>query len=267
MKWGSICCTLLFGVLLLSGCGESETAKEIRGVRKAGNLERSYDIAVASLCASSDQMDVWCEYVYTILELARRNDDEQDPFKYLAQSALMCAALNKYEGALSEKWKAAATMTRGLVVGRSQKILTRISKQSSRSDAYSEPETESDLSGSFFDDPQESAQYRNEMRALKNSSGLVDPAVARTTVWQAGCFYEMLNLLLTADSTVSKTSMKSIDEKLRAWPDYSDLDPSFITDVREARTDLMSVCSTLVADLEELDYFSAEHVFNMELRP
>jgi hypothetical protein len=269
MKWGSSCYVLVFSALLFVGCGESETAQEIRKERKAGNLERAYDIAVASLSASSDQMDVWCEFVYTNLELARRSDPDQDPFKYLAQSALMCVALDKFRGGLPEKWKAAAKMTRGLVVTQSRKVLDRIDTSHKGNEAFQEPELESNISNSFIESQRERMKREYEMRFLKNNTNtLVDPVFARTTVWQEGCYYEILNLLPMADSTTSKIAMRIIDEQLDAWPTFSELDPSFITDVREeARIDLMGVYSTLFADLKDSDHFSAEHVLNMELHP
>jgi hypothetical protein len=269
MKWGSICCLLLFSALLLFGCGESETAKEIRKVRKAGDLQYSYDIAVVSLAASSDQMDVWREYIYTVLELSRNADDEHDAFKYLAQSALMCAALNKYEGELSDKWEAAATLTRGQIVGQSRKVLGHIVKSRDRYEDDTEPIIESNVHNEFIDTLLDRARDNYEMNSLKRqSSGLVDPALARSVVWHAGCYYEMLNLLAPADSATTKLSMKIVDEQLNAWPTFSELDPSFITDIREeARKDLMSVYNSLVSDLEEYDYFTAEHVLKMELRP
>ncbi|MBU0692725.1 hypothetical protein KKH18_13055 [bacterium] len=269
MKWGYLFLSLMLSVALLAGCGESETVKEIRKARKAGNPARALEIAQTSLNADPDQMAVWCQLAHANLDYVRLTRDLDDPFIFVLQSALMCATLEEYEGELPRDWEALKSIARGQVIAKARGILDRID------DSHREAQLlfQKKLDEGFFDQyPQEVRSrmiddYQKNMLKI-SSQPMVDPQAAREIVWKAGCYSELLKLLTAEEREDVRITQDYIDVTLREWPSYSELDPSFITDIRaEAVSAVTRVYQSLLNDLEQSDHFTVQNVLKMDILP
>jgi hypothetical protein len=269
MKRGQLILPMLTCMLLLAGCGDSGTVEEMIKARKEGDAARARDIALASLSESSDRMDVWCQLTHTNLDAVRYASFAEDPFPIVAQSSLMCAALEKYKGKLSENWQAAKVIARGQIIAKARETLDRID------DSHREAQEVFDvkLSEGYFDKFPKEQRDRMiddyQINLMKTTpQPLVDPKVAREIVWKAGCYAELLTLLDEGEREDVKITKEFIDKTLSEWPTYSELDPSFITDVRaEAAAELTRAYDSILNDLEQSGHFSVENVLHMDILP
>lgn len=269
MRWGSLLLSLLFSGMLLTGCGESETVKEIRTARKAGDPVRALDLAKASLYTDPDQMDVWCQLAYANLDVVRLTEAADDPFIYVIQSAMMCAALNEYGGKLPKDWQALQAVLRGQLIAKTRSTLNQIDDSHREAQELLDKRLEEGYFDRFPRDVREQMieDYKKEVMKI-SSQPLVDPRIGRAIVWETSCYAELLTMLSDADREDVKVTLDFIDRTLGEWPTYSELDPSFITDVRaEAVKTTAQVYQTLLNDLKQSDHFTVQNVLKMDILP
>jgi hypothetical protein len=256
--------------LLLSACGDSDEVKQLRALRRSGDVQKAFDLAVVHLGYGSHRMDIWRELVYTDLEIARLERSSGDPLPNLVRAAVASAAMRAFKKEPGELWKSAVPLAASQMIAQSQRMIGQIDDSRKHLINMHDRDAEEDRRyENLSEDERLSALKDYERYYLRSGTpSLVDPALAHQIVYTSACYYELLKLLRTPDDHNIAEALRFIDDSLNDWPNYSELDLSYIEDVRaEARADIEILYQAALDDLRAHRHFTLEHLLHPELRP
>ena len=97
---------------------------------------------------------------------------------------------------------------------------------------------------------------------------IVDRAAARAVVWKSQVYAFLLRQLLGADDDVAGATLKDVERQLSGWPEFSELDPSFIDDIRaDADAAIREIYEQVTRDLQITGRFNVERITEMDILP
>jgi hypothetical protein len=261
---------LLLCTLFCISCGPGKEAKTARALRNAGKYDEAHDYILTELKRNPDNMDLWREFVSVDAELARKVHRDQDPFSYIVKSCMICAAVFEQNPTPGSLWKAASTqaVNRAIAAVNSQLDIIRNCKAK-----YNASEREKKRIQNQFDELPEDIANRIQITmsddsSAQNSEPLISAAEARSVVWKTRFYARLLQKLLGESDPVAGPTLQQIAGEVPTWPNFSDLDPSFITDIQtEADSAFQDAYSGVIFDLKNYGYFSVERITDMDILP
>jgi hypothetical protein len=249
VRWamGWIPAIILLAVALTS-CGPNAVVREVHDLRVAGYLDSARTIALRGLDENANQMDLWLEFAYTDLDLARNLGDGRDSEsrELILQAALTCGAMYQHEKREPPKvWRDAGRLISSEIGRQLTKTTAAISAQSQTAD-YIKQLSASQVPGAPSPEPVERGlkmldKYRGEARRWINQGTILQ---------------RLMENLPEANPGITSLLTGQLESAQTEWQRSLDLDPAFMNAVREdARITVNKALGRANEDLEDVGYF------------
>jgi hypothetical protein len=219
---------ILLSLPFLSGCGEHEDAKEIARLRKNGEVKAARQLAIQSLSESDKYPEIWRELAFADLKMVSIAETDAQAYQYLTEASILVAAMIEKQK-LDHLWEGIAS----------------IAAQALRLDVN---------------------EAIQEIKTTRKTQW-VDPEAAKPLIRRCQFNRELLSRIRTKDTDNSLT-IATLDERLKEWSVYTDVNGKFMEDTRKKASDEFTVCYSAVCEnFTEHGHFDYVSVAQQRLKP
>jgi hypothetical protein len=261
---------IILAITLLTGCGPSEEIKTIRRLRKDTRFAEARDLVLQELERDPRRMNFWREFAAVTSELAREVRHREDPYPLIVQSAVVCAAIRETRDDPGDRWQAASVAAANRVVASVTDLIEEVERSRIDVQVFQRQQLRRQTTPGMSAYEREQVRQEVLRQRLVGEDGepIVNPLEARLVVWKAHIYTILLAKLRGPDDAIVAPILRQVDEQLNAWPTFSDLEPSFITDIRDdADAAFQETYSEILFELENHDRFSVAAITELDLLP